>query len=425
MSGRILVTGGSGYLGAALVQYLAQAGYKVRAASRSVPNQKQGGVEYVSADITDVISLQGIADNIDCIVHCAARKNDEPDSLKVNVQGTKNILQVAKKAGVQHIIYISTQSVRLPKRGTYGQTKLDGEVAVQAQNIPYTILRPSVLYSNENSGIIGSIVALSKLPVLPVFGSGNTVFQPITVNDTCRVVEATIQNECTFGKIYDIGGPTSIRFYELIQAVLRTYAKPKFLLYVPKFLSLLGVRILAILPSPPVTVSNVLGAVQPLHMNTVPMQRDILANIEPFTIGAQAAQQLRQEGQVLLCYLQKNMPSATLQELVDRYVVAMQKHIPQSFHFLPLSLKRSRFILGCCDAFSALHKPHCSLQQKLLIATAVYESHPSSSRLLPAKQHWFQLIVEGGHTAIQSLIRIIGGYTLGLYPNYLKHACGF
>src|SRR4051812_5685090 len=127
----VLVTGGTGFLGAYIIKELVEKGYAVRAIRREgsklpfyVPENVLSAVEWVEGDVLDVMSLEDAMEGVDTIVHAAAvvsfYKSQHAKMLKVNVEGTANVVNVALERGVKRIVHIS--SVAALGRALDGET---------------------------------------------------------------------------------------------------------------------------------------------------------------------------------------------------------------------------------------------------------------------------------------------------------------
>ncbi|GAB3014878.1 NAD-dependent epimerase/dehydratase family protein [Niabella terrae] len=115
----ILVTGGTGFIGAYIIEELLQQGFKVRALKRKtaslpafITSEKWQDLEWVEGDILDVGSLEDAMQGIDTVIHCAAivsfRKKDRHRMYQINVEGTRNVVNIALETGLRRIIYISS-----------------------------------------------------------------------------------------------------------------------------------------------------------------------------------------------------------------------------------------------------------------------------------------------------------------------------
>jgi nucleoside-diphosphate-sugar epimerase len=107
-----LVTGASGAVGSAVVSKLVANGVRVRALVRRRDQSLDPGVEQVHGDLTEAPSLQGIADSVEAVIHCAAAIGADPTTCeRVNVHGTRNLLQAMSGAGCRRLVHVSTLSV--------------------------------------------------------------------------------------------------------------------------------------------------------------------------------------------------------------------------------------------------------------------------------------------------------------------------
>jgi UDP-glucose 4-epimerase len=167
---RILVTGATGFCGRPLVQALCGAGYEVRAPSRG------------EADLADQVDWQPFLADVDAVVHLAAiTTNDtasEADYDQVNHRGTERLALAAHQAGVRHFIFMSSVSAQSPAsaahplsetdeprpHGAYGRSKLAAEHAVRASGVPFTILRPVMIYGPP----VGYLTRLARIASTPL-----------------------------------------------------------------------------------------------------------------------------------------------------------------------------------------------------------------------------------------------------------------
>lgn len=215
MTGSILVTGSRGFIGSVVMRHLRSKGYAVIA----LPGDVRG--ELPAADV---------------IVHCAGRKNDEPDSYDVNVNGARNLLRTGAK-----IINVSTVSTLLPERGLYGDTKLEADTLLRDQ----VTLKLGLVYGD--GAILRTLINWTRLPVVPFYG--NAVFRPVYVEDVAQIIEQALTWQ---PGVYQIGGPDAVTLRELIQKVAVTFHHKRVLtIPLPRFLARLYL-----------TRSNILGAEQ-------------------------------------------------------------------------------------------------------------------------------------------------------------------
>lgn len=417
----ILVTGASGFIGEALVPHLLKEGYIVRALVREGKRQPitpHPRLEHVVGDVRDQACVLQAMQGVDAIVHLAARLRDEPDSEEVNVGGTQNIADAAVLAGVKRIVNVSTQSVKLTRKGPYGETKAQAEEILARSGIPTVTFRPSLVYASELRGALGTIAQYARLPLVPIIGSGNVHFQPIHRDDLARVIAIALKEDQVIGNTYDVGGPDRVSFRELITLFAENAGKRPRMLFLPTSLCLFLARLCSFLKHPPLTLSNVLGAMEDLPMDIAAFARDFGFTPRSLRDGlrdvqsSQREKKLMNEARALLRYLASPFDRtwAPPEALLSRYREALSAHRMGEAPLLASSLLRLPVLLAGLDALSCFRKQHL-LQRKLLIAAALLESHPASAPwFLPCNRTRGSLI---GRTVL-IMVRTLGAWCLAL-----------
>jgi predicted dehydrogenase/nucleoside-diphosphate-sugar epimerase len=276
----VLVTGAAGFIGRDLVGQLLAGGYRVKAFVRSSRLEELPVAEALAVapgDLRDRESLLAALDGVGAVAHLAGRKSDEPDSAPVNVEGARHLAEACRRRGVRRIVNVSTQSVKLPRRGVYGTTKAEAEAVLHASGLDVTTLRPSVVYGPDVTGVFARIRdAVMRLPVVPVIGDGRWRFHPIHVRDVSDAVVACLRHDGSIGRIYDLGGPDEVTLDEFVDAVGDLYGIRRRKLHVPVGVGLAAARVLArVMDGPPVTVSNVLGSTQDTRCDSAPARAEL------------------------------------------------------------------------------------------------------------------------------------------------------
>jgi NADH dehydrogenase len=287
---RILVTGASGFIGQSLVRRLLSRGHTVRALVRRDPAAVTAtGPEYVRGDMTDHEALDRACVGMDTIVHlaCATGVADPAVARAVNVEGTRALLDAAKKRGVRRFVFVSTISATRERMGPYGQTKLEGERMVEASGLDWVILRPSLVYGSSSIGLFATLAAyLRSLPVVPVIGDGEIELDPIHVEDVNAVIEQCLTRSDVVGKTYDLLGPDRVTFNDFLALVARSLGVTKPVFHIPGFVALPMAQILGMISKkPPVSVDNVLGMISPARVDREPMRRDFKIDWIPLEKG--------------------------------------------------------------------------------------------------------------------------------------------
>ena len=260
----ILITGATGYIGRHLVARLAQNGERPRCLVRDVKRAAQilpaDGVEFVQGDTTRADALAAALQGVDTVIHAAFMTADRKQSggnryYETNVQGTANLVQAARAAGVTRIIEISGLGTHPDRPGTYMQGRYEAEHMVKESGLEWTIIQPSVLFGKGAPFIKGLTDLIRTSPVVPLIGGGKIQFQPIFVEDVVTVILKVLQEpERTNYKTYTIGGPDYYTFTQIINALLGTMHKQRIKAPAPTPLVGIGAAVMeAVLPRPPLT----------------------------------------------------------------------------------------------------------------------------------------------------------------------------
>lgn len=293
----ILITGGSGYIGLSVIGGLLASRYRVRAIARSdvarerLEKAYRGRIETLSGDLTDVESLVNALHGVAAVVHLAARKADEPDSHSVNVGGAVNLAAACGFVGVRRVINISTLAANLPQRGLYGETKAEADKVLHEAGLEVTTIRLSLVYSKGPGGAFGQIVHMvRRLPVVPIIGSGGGKFWPIHVDDVSPIVSRCLEQGTRFGRIYEVGGPDGVSLAELVGMIAATLGLSRAVLPIPVPLAMALAKVTSrILARPPITVSNVIGAVQEPRFDSAPALKELGYRARPLREGLREA----------------------------------------------------------------------------------------------------------------------------------------
>jgi len=262
----VTVFGGSGFVGRHVVRELAKRGYRVRAAVRH-PSRAgflrtmglPGQVEAVYADIKDdesvarALSGAGMAVNLVGILYESGKQKF--DALQAEAAG--RIAWSAKAKGVERLVHVSAIGADAESPAKYASTKAEGEAAVLDAFPDAAILRPSIIFGSGD-GFFNRFAAMARFsPALPLLGGGHTKMQPVYVDDVADAICAALEDTSTNGKTFELGGPNTYSFKELMQIVLSETRRKRILAPVPWAIARLQGRILGMLPAPLLTLDQV------------------------------------------------------------------------------------------------------------------------------------------------------------------------
>lgn len=223
----ILVTGGAGEIGSRLVRRLVEGGHRVRALLLpGDPGRARlagVGCELTEGDVTRPETLGPALDGIHTVYHLAAvLLVEEPELfVRVNIEGTRNVVLAARAAGVEHFIHVSSASVVYPRSTPYSRSKRVGERIVRSSGLTWTIVRPTLVYERGGGLEFRTFAAhVARYPVVPLVGDGRALKNPVHADDLVDGLLAICGNPVTHGKLYNLCGGETLSVRELAELVL-------------------------------------------------------------------------------------------------------------------------------------------------------------------------------------------------------------
>jgi len=230
---KVLVTGGSGFVGAHLVPRLQSEGFEVSVLARDRARSPRGAT-FVQGDIADARSLSGALQGVDAVVHLVAIITERGSQTfeRINLGATLNLLDAMRERGVERLVHLSALGAGPDPRFPYLRSKWQAEEAVRASDRAFTILRPSVLHG-EGAGFFRPIVwTMRWAPVYPMPTGGRTRFSPLWISDLASCVVACLRGDA-IGATLDLGGPEVMTFSDIVRLVMETLGKRRRIVDVP------------------------------------------------------------------------------------------------------------------------------------------------------------------------------------------------
>ncbi len=229
---KILVTGGTGFVGTHLVNRLLHSGHAVAVLARSpekTRNRYNHPVETVAGDVLDPASLGTATAGRDAVVHLVGIINEKGIQTfdRMHREATENVVAAARGAGVRRYLHMSAMGSSEDAPSQYGRSKAAGERAVGASGLDWTIFRPSIIFG-PGDGFVSLLAPIVRLNpgFIPVIGPGTTRFQPVSVFDVARVFASALERPETAGKIYEVGGPDVLTLNEVYREIAAAVGKP-------------------------------------------------------------------------------------------------------------------------------------------------------------------------------------------------------
>ncbi len=241
---KILVTGASGFLGGWVCELLSKRGDSVRALVRRTSNTKHlrtlARVELAEGSVEDAGSVNDAAKDVTAIIHCAGlvKARNDSELERVNVEGTRIVIDAAKKHGVKRFVHVSSLEASGPSRDgspvaldqerpctAYGRSKLAGEKAALAAKdmLHVVVLRPGAIYGPRDAEILDAFKSV-KRGLMPTVAGGRALGSFVWGPDCAAVCIRATETDVPSGSVYfvDDGGPavTQREFLEMVEDAL-------------------------------------------------------------------------------------------------------------------------------------------------------------------------------------------------------------
>jgi NADH dehydrogenase len=264
-----LVTGAAGVMGVRLVERLLRAGFRVRGlvlpGDQGRARLQRLGAQVVEGDVGDPRSMRGAFDGVHTVFHLAAiiLSQDVTAFRRINRDGTANVVAQARAAGVEHLVYVSSASVTYPRRTPYAESKLEAEHIVESSRVPYTIVRPTLVYdAGGGQELLIYLDYLKRFPVVPFIGDGSAKKRPVWAEDVVDGLARIAGNPASLGKTYNLSGAEAISMRDFSRLLLSQQGLKKQFVHLPVLACRLAAFVMSKLTeAPPLTQSAISGIV--------------------------------------------------------------------------------------------------------------------------------------------------------------------
>ena len=275
---KILVTGGSGFVGRAIVERLLSQGYAVRVLARGTRPAICDTTETVQGSVLRPETLPRACQGVDAIIHLVGIISEVGNQTfeRVHTEGTRNMLDAARSTGIRRFIHMSALGTRPNAVARYHRSKWMAEEAVRASGRDWTIFRPSLIYG-PGDGFVGLFARMAKWsPILPVIGTGQSRVQPVAVEDVAHCFAAALRTPGSVARTFDLCGPRPYPFDQVIRMILEATGRHRGIVHLPLPIARLQAGILEkVFPS-------VLDQAPPLNQDQIQMlQEDNVGDPEP------------------------------------------------------------------------------------------------------------------------------------------------
>jgi uncharacterized protein YbjT (DUF2867 family) len=260
---KILVTGGTGFVGTSILHELRARDFDVRAlvrSTRSAERVKAWGVESAFGDVTDAASVLAAARGCTHVIHLVAIIRGRASAFeRVMVGGTQNVIAAARTAGVQRLVQMSALPLGEQNRTLtpYFAAKWQMEQDVGASGIEHVVFRPSFVFG-RSGGVLPTFVRQVRLsPVVTIIGSGRQRLQPVWLDDVAAHFATALELPGAANRTFELGGPDVVTWDELYGRIAKTLHKRRTFVHVPAGVARTGARLTEWIPGSPLTADQV------------------------------------------------------------------------------------------------------------------------------------------------------------------------
>ena len=298
----ILVSGGTGFIGAAVVEELLRRGEDVAVLGRSAAKIRErfgDGVDAREGDVREPSTLASAMGGVDVVVNAVQFPNSPIENPRkgwtfeeVDLKGTRHQVDAARAAGVRRFVYVSGVGAAKDAERHWFRFKWEAEKYLQDSGLEWCVVRPTWVYGPGDNSLNRFVGFARRLPFVPMFGDGEQSMQPVFIDDVARVVaDAALRSEAA-GRLFELGGPEVMPMNEVIATALDVAGKPKRVLHQPALVGKAAGTLLSLLPSPPLSpaavdfitapaVADNSALVDALHPRLTPLREGLETYLAP------------------------------------------------------------------------------------------------------------------------------------------------
>ena len=261
-----LIFGGSGQIGRHLIRKLTKNDYKVTVVTRNIHQKSYiiktqanaGYIDIVEANIFDEEKIRSLFEKADICINLIGilyEKKRGNTFKNIHTIFPTILAKLCKKYNLKQFIHISALGINDAIDSKYAISKLEGEKNILDNFSKATILRPSVVFSNSDNFSTQFMTLLNRLPIFPLYYSGNTKFMPIHCSDLTDIIYHVLSNKIET-KVIECVGPEVLSFKEILQILLSLIDKKRLLIPFPLPIAKISAKFFQLLPKPLLTVDQ-------------------------------------------------------------------------------------------------------------------------------------------------------------------------
>ena len=265
---KVVLIGGSGFVGGWVAKQLVERGIQVIVPTRDRRRCKwpQPAVkaDFVETDISDPQALSALLAGVDAVVNLVGILHDRDNHMPygswfaaTHVELPRHIAAAMHANGVRRLVHVSALCAASDAPSAYLRSKAAGEAVLLAESgrLDLTVFRPSVIFGPNDTFLNVFAGLLRVFPVMPLAGA-DARFQPVFVGDVAGAICDSLVNPATIGGVYELGGPKVYTLRELVAFTAKQIGKRRLIIALPTLLASLQAALLGLLPNPPMTPDN-------------------------------------------------------------------------------------------------------------------------------------------------------------------------
>ncbi len=263
----ILVSGGTGFVGSAIVDELVRRGEKVAVLGRSaskITEQFGSGVAAREGDVRQPSTLAAAMDGIGIVINAVQfpgspieKRSKGYTFEEIDLKGTRHQVDAAKAAGVTRFVYVSGVGAAKDAEKHWFRYKWEAEDYLRNSGLEWSIVRPTWVFGPRDVSLNRFLGFGKMLPFIPMFGDGKQDMQPVFIDDVGRVVaDAALRPEAA-NELFELGGPDVMSMNDVVKTALEVQGKKRPLLHQPAFVGKAIGTLTSVLPSPPLSADAI------------------------------------------------------------------------------------------------------------------------------------------------------------------------
>jgi len=285
---KVVVAGGTGFLGRHVVGALRARGHEVLVLARGT-REKPEGADLLPLDVArEAVPLDRLRGG-DALVNLVGikREGGAQTFAAVHVEATRRLIAAARDAGIRRFVQVSVVCSRPDAENPYHDTKWRAEEAVRESGLDFTILRPAVTFGPGDDMVTHLVRMIRFAPLFPVVGHGDSILQPVDVRDVAEAVASSLERPASIRRIYEIVGPTPLPLRDVVRTVAEGVGLPVVIVPTPLAVQRVAVRLMdSVMTAPLSTPAQLRMLVDGLYGDPEPARRELGLAPRPFTADA-------------------------------------------------------------------------------------------------------------------------------------------